>query len=354
VTYNGNHVMDTLKYALNNLPKSPLLGPVLVVDHPNNAPATGFPDLRGKTIDRLAADVQCAGTGLTGIAVNTACPVAVPIADNEISLRVPRTNERRPDPRYSTNLKVSNDAESWYKGVQFEWTKRFSKGLQFLASYTRSQSTDTTSEATFVGAGDSNQQGPNAQYAKGLSRFHTPHRFSVNGSYRLPFWRDESGLLGATLGGWQVSGTLKLTSGTPFTVTQPGLDLDFDGFSEGRPVLLDRSVLGRTINDPGSSQQLLPASAFRTYTIGDTLGSVVPRNAFFGDGVNNLDLGVYKNFTLRRGQSFNVRVEAYNVFNTVQYGFPVTDVTSTTFGQLTALNALYIPRTLQIAFRFRY
>ena len=41
-------------------------------------------------------------------------PVPVPIADNEISTRVPRTNERRPDARYNTNTIVSNDAESWY------------------------------------------------------------------------------------------------------------------------------------------------------------------------------------------------------------------------------------------------
>jgi hypothetical protein len=132
---------------------------------------------------------------------------------------------------------VSNDAESWYDGIQFEWVKRFSKGLQFLASYTRSESTDTTSEATFVGAGDSNQQGPNSQYARGYSRFHTPHRFTFNGSYQLPFFEGETGVLAVVLGGWQVSGTLRLTSGTPFTVTQPGLDLDFDGFAEGRPVI---------------------------------------------------------------------------------------------------------------------
>ena len=52
-----------LKYALDNLPLSPLDGPVTVVDHPNNAPAAGFPDLRGKVINAIAADVRCAGTG---------------------------------------------------------------------------------------------------------------------------------------------------------------------------------------------------------------------------------------------------------------------------------------------------
>ena len=185
INYNGNHIPNNLKYALGNLPLSPLNGPVVVANHPNNAPAAGFPDLRGKTIDRVAADINCAGTGLPGLGVNAACPVVVPIADNEISLRVPRTNERRPDPRYGSNLIVSNDAKSWYDGIQIEWLKRLGDGLQITTSYTRSRSLDTTSEATFVGAGDSNQQGPNAAYAKGYSRFHTPHRFSFNSTYLL-------------------------------------------------------------------------------------------------------------------------------------------------------------------------
>ena len=120
--------------------------------------------------------------------MTAACPVAVPIADNEISQRVPRTNERRPNPLYTSNLLVSNDAESWYDGVEFTWDKRFTQGVQFQVAYTFSNSEDTNSEATAVGAGDSNQQGPNSDYARARARFHTPHRFTFNGSYRLPFF----------------------------------------------------------------------------------------------------------------------------------------------------------------------
>ncbi|HEX9368890.1 MAG TPA: carboxypeptidase regulatory-like domain-containing protein, partial [Vicinamibacterales bacterium] len=152
ITYQGNHNDKRLKYALDNLPQSPLNGPVLVVDHPNNAPAAGFPDLRGKTITRIAADAACAGTGtLPGILVTAACPNIVPIADTEISARVPRTNERRPNPLYTSNLLISNGAESWYHGLEIEWAKRLSRGLQFQAAYTFSRAVDTTSEATFVG-----------------------------------------------------------------------------------------------------------------------------------------------------------------------------------------------------------
>jgi len=144
VSYNGNHVLGTLRYMLGNLPQSPVNGPVLVVNHPNNAPATGAPDLRGKYINRIAADVQCAGTGfIPGVNVNAACPVPVPIADDEISFRVPRTNERRPDPRYSSNLIISNGAESWYDGLQVELVKKYSHGLSFTANYTYSLSERT-------------------------------------------------------------------------------------------------------------------------------------------------------------------------------------------------------------------
>ena len=355
ISYNGNHGIGTLRYTSDNLPRSPIEGPITVANHPNNAPAAGFPDLRGKVIDRIAADAQCAGTGFFGLAVTATCPNAVPIADNEISLRVPRTNERRPDPRYTTNMLISNGAESWYEGVQFEWTKRVSHDLTFTTSYTRSKSEDTTSEATFVGAGDSNMLGPNKEYARGYSRFHTPHRFTFNGSYLLPFWTHRPDLLGTLAGGWQVSSTIRLASGTPFTVTQTGVDLNFDGFAEGRPIILDRSILGRSVDDPARSTEQLPSSAFRLVTISDGFENIVPRNTFFGQGTANVDLGLFKNFRLNSSRAVSVRVELYNLFNRVQYGFPAVSLsTPSTFGQITSVHELYIPRTAQIGFRFKF
>ena len=354
ISYNGNHVAGTLKYNLGNLPQSPLNGRVLVVDHPNNAPAGTLPDLRGKYITAIAADVQCAGTGFYGIGLTAACPTAVPIAENEISLRVPRTNERRPDPRYSTNLIIANGAESWYDGLQIEWAKRYSRGFSFTANYTYSLAEDTTSEATFVGAGDTNQLGPDKRYAKGYSRFHTPHRFTAYGTYVVPFLKGRNDLVGSLLGGWQVSGTLKLASGTPFTVTQPGLDLNFDGFGEGRPVILDRSVLGVSVDNPDTSTQILPASAFRQTTIFDTIDQIVGRNTFFGDGLVNVDMGFYKSFRLQRTKTLNLRVQVFNLLNYIQYGFPTTDITSTTFGRILGVNGSYLPRTVQINVRFQF
>lgn len=353
IAYQGNHNDKRLKYALDNLPQSPLAGPITVADHPFNAPAAGFPDLRGKVINAIAADVRCAGTGFfPGVTVNATCPVPVPLADNEISQRVPRTNERRPNPLYSTNLLISNDAESWYQGVEFSWNKRFSDGIQFLAAYTYSRSEDTTSEATFVGAGDSNQQGPNKKYARSRARFDTPHRFTLSGSYRLPFFAQRGGIVEQALGGWMLSGVVKVISGTPFTVTTPSLDLDFDGFAESRPVIVDPSVIGMRVNNP---QVQLPATAFRPVAFGDTINDLVPRNAFYIDGVRNVDMALAKTFRMPwGGDDVGVRIEGFNVFNQVQFGFPNTDITAPTFGRVNSPATSYQPRVVQLVLRYRY
>jgi hypothetical protein len=355
ITYAGTRGLGFLKYAQENLAQSPLDGPVLVVDHPLNAPAAGFPDLRGKVIDRIAADVRCAGTGLPNIPTNTECPNAVPIADNEISFRVPRTNERRADPRYTTNLVVTNGAEIWYHGLQMEWNKRVSHGLEYQVAYTWSKALDTLSEATAGAPGDTNQTGLDNNFSRGLAQFDARHRLTINGSYRLPFFADRRDVAGLLLGGWQLSGVLKLVSGSPFTVTDAnGRDLDFNGFIEGlRPVLLDPSILYSSVDKQSTSTQALPLSAFRSAQYGDT--DLVGRNTFYGDGTETVDLGLYKTVSLPNNQRVMVRLEMFNAFNHVQFAFPARAISAPeTFGRITGTSNTYGPRVVQIAARYLF
>jgi hypothetical protein len=356
VSYSGNRGIGLLRYVQTNLPVSPLSGGITVVDHPNNAPAAGFPDLRGVTINKIADDVRCAGTGfLPGIAVTTDCPNRVPIANNEVSLRVPRTNERRPDPRYTTNLLVGNGVWSYYHGLQAEWIKKLSNGLSVQIAYTWSKSLDTTSEATFVGAGDSNFNGPNTKTARALSRFHTPHRLTLYSSYRLPFFLQRKDIVGQALGGWQLSAVMKMSAGTPFTVATTGVDLNFDGFAESRPALVDRTILGNHVNNPRTSEKMLPREAFRAQTFSDFGCCILGRNTFYADGVQNFDLGIYKTFPMPfEKHSLTFRAEMYNALNHVQYGFPSLDLTSTTFGRITGTATQYSPRFVQFALRYRF
>ena len=349
LTYSAALGDGLLRYVPTNLAQ---LG-IVVVDHPNNAPAPGFPDLRGVLIDRVAEDWRCAGTGtLPGINPTPACPNTVPIANNEVSLRVPRTNERRPDPRYGTNNLISNDASSWYHGLQVQWEKAFSHGLWLDASYTWSKAIDDTSEATFVGTGDTNSLGPDKEFGRGLSRFHTPHRFTFNGTWRLPIFRDRKDVLGSLLGGWQLSALVKIAHGTPFTVIDTGGgDLDFDGFSENRPVILDPEILGTDVDDLGTAEQLLPRAAFRrANATPEDYQELVGRNTFFKDGVRNVDLGLVKSFWMPRDGRLMLRLNVFNALNYREWAFPSNDFTATTFGRITS--QFNTPRTLQIEARY--
>jgi hypothetical protein len=277
----------------------------------------------------------------------------------EYSLRVPRTTERRLDPLYFGFSEVSNSARTWYDGLQIEVNKRLSNGINFQASYTWSKAFDTTSEATsFSGGGDSNQTGNDLKLARGLSRTHTPHRFTFFGTFKNPFFDKDKGFLGQVLGGWQISPVFRWAHGTPFTVTLPGVDLNLDNFGESRPVILDPSILGRTIGNPNTSQQLLPASAFRATTLADLGCCVLGRNTFFTDGVKSVDLALSKKFTMPiEGHSLSLRADFFNAFNWVQFGFPNTSLAPTaisSFGQINGTAGSYSPRNIQISLRYMF
>lgn len=343
ISYIGTRSRDLLQFIPYNLP----------IDNPSgvlvpNSPLNG--SLAGKTLTR-AADFMCAGT--TTSSRNAQCPNVVPIGATEYSVRVPRVNERRPDPRYTTNFQVTNRGKSWYNGGQIEWESAPMHGFLGRFTYTYSKTIDNGSEATFVGAGDINifpigSQGAD-EYARGLSRFDTRHRFTFNGTYLIPFFANDKGILGTVLGGWQLAAVVKYSSGTPFTVVDSGaFDIDVDGVSNARPVVVDRSMLYKHITRSG---QLTPGM-FRRAVYGDKLSDLAPRNAFYADGVKNVDALLSKRFPLPLGNAFVIRLEAYNVFNHVQYGFPTNDIASASFGNVTSqFNA---PRTYQAAIRWIY
>ena len=184
----------------------------------------------------------------------------------------------------------------------------------------------------------------------GLSSFDRTHSFVSSFVYELPFLKDAKGVGGAILGGWQVSAIVKIAHGTPFTVIDSGGgDINWDGFSENRPVILDPSILGRTIGDLATSQQQLPRSAFRRATP-DDYNRLVGRNTFYADGVRNVDLGFIKSFGMPAHDRLMLRLNVFNLFNRRQWSFPNSDFASANFGVITTqFNG---PRTLQLEARY--
>lgn len=335
LSYVGLRGVNLMQYTFDNLPISPVYDP--------SSPY------------KVAADWLCAGTGfVAGINPTATCPTKVPISDNEISIRVPRYNERRPNPNGSTNLLVSNGSKAWYNAAQLEWETGTYHGFMGKMTYTFSKAMDEGSEATFVGTGDINIFPPNERYKKGLSRMDTRHRFTMLASYALPWLQNRHDWIESVFGGWQVSTLFRFASGSPFTIVDSGtFDVDFDGVGNARPVVVDPAYSGGWhINYPGNSQAKVPKSGFRHPKYGDTLNDLIGRNTYYTDGVKRVDLGVYKTIRLPLGTALMVRLDAFNVFNQVTYWYPNNDFNSVAFMKLTSTN--YTPRVLQAGFRFIY
>jgi len=280
-------------------------------------------------------------------------------------------NERRPDPRFGGKFFIRNGAWSYYNALQVTLNKRPTHGLAFQAAYTFGKATDTGSETTSIGIDTNIPVTNDARSMKGLSIFDSTHRFAMTFSYELPFFKNQrvsalddsapfmAALLGKALGGWQISGTSTISTGTPFTVLA-GIDVNADGVGGDRPNILDPSWLGTVVNDGhyvtgGTSRTYsmdqLPKSIFSAVFNpgGDNLGSL-GRNTFRTDGVQNLDLALSKNFNIVEGHKLLFRWELYNVANHVQFGIPDRTLNSASFMKITGQTNS--PRSMQFAFRY--
>jgi hypothetical protein len=374
VGYNGNRGIGSPFFDSANDAVYPLVSPSLLVDigggtfRPvvfdractnfsdpicvvNNTDGTVNTTASGSLRNFSALNSTAATLAQKGIVVVDGVP------HGYISITQPRTNERRPDATFSRNVNLQNFGWSYYHALVVKGSKRLSNGLSFTVSYVFSKSIDTGSEATFTVV-DTNapagKKGGAAASLRGLSAFHTPHRFVASYSYLLPFMRQQEGVLGRILGGWNITGTTTFQSGNPFSVTA-GYDINGDGLAGDRPRLADLSLLGTSVDNgrrgPDGIQistKQLPGTAFipqqagtitatdRVYLPGSGNEGTLGRNTFFLQGLNYTDMTAFKEFKIHEGVKLILRMEFYNIFNRVTFGAPTrTILGSTALGTIT-------------------
>jgi hypothetical protein len=265
-------------------------------------------------------------------------------------------NGVRPYPRLSASSPISPGAAlgnitevqsagwSHYKGLWVTVNRRMSKGLQLSSSYTLSKSTDTNSyDNVGANANGSLQDSYNLADSEGPSDFDTRHRFSLNGTYELPFHGNRFA------DGWQVYGVLQLQSGNPLNVITTLNTLT--GVTSLRPDLVgDPAIIGSTtqwfansVCDPriaapaagscnSSSVFALPVSASGVLHLGN-----MPRNLIVGPAFTDVDLSLIKNVALVGPARLQLRVEVFNLFNAANFGQPgrTAAVGSSSFGVIT-------------------
>ena len=247
---------------------------------------------------------------------------------------------------------MQSSSDSSYNSLQASIKKRFSYGLQFLASYTWSHSFDDysgdptgTSDVTVVPG----NQAPGMLNNYASSDFDRRHRFVFSGIYDLPkFYKGSTGFAKQAVNGWELSSVIQLQSGTPFSVLTndtafiqaranyvPGCDP-----AEGGSV---RSRLDMYFNTACFSS----ATADAAGGFGNT-----GRNILHGPNQKNVDISVVKFFPVTERTKVEFRSEFFNAFNNVSFQNPDNVIASPSFGQI--LEPSTGPRVIQFALKVNF
>ncbi len=257
-----------------------------------------------------------------------------------------------PFPQFGGGMRVidSNDF-STYHALEIQVERRFSEGLHYQVAYTWAKSLDTRSyDPAFTVVSTGNVQSASStpfdiynrrlNYAR--SDFDRTHVLQSNWSWELPVgrrrkWGDRlPAVADAIVGGWQVTGFLRLTTGRPFTIYSGAYTFGSLQQSPANCSNCERGM-GRLFDDAASGLKwYLNESERAKFSIpapgefGNT-----GRNFLTGPGFFNMDLALLKRFGLgREGWQLELRGDFTNVTNSPSFGFPTATITSTIFGRV--------------------
>ncbi|HXG66947.1 MAG TPA: TonB-dependent receptor, partial [Blastocatellia bacterium] len=302
----------------------------------------------------------------------------------------------RPFPQYGdilTDCCLENAGNSTYNAGFVKIERRFSQGLNLLASYTFSKTlTDADSAlpifATFSGGGE--VQNPyNLKSEKAVSNQDIPHALIISYIYELPFGKGRAvktgnGFVDQVIGGWQVGAVHRYQSGQPLSFCCssgiPTYGRIRPGLVPGQPILSE-AVRNGTF-DPGSPDPArrtyfnraafydvnaicnqdargrfirnspfgcrLPTEPFRFGDMPRTLGNVRSQKFF------NEDINILKKTPINEEVTLEFRTEIFNIFNRVIFRSPNTfDATNpdpnSNFGRV--FGQSNTPRVIQFALK---
>jgi hypothetical protein len=271
----------------------------------------------------------------------------------------------------------SSIGTSSYHALQASLRKQFSHGVQFDFNYTYSKSIDITSAASRVGfsvygyqniglVGTRLANAFSPKLARAVSDFDLTHQMNLNWRAELPFGKgrtlagNASGVLNGFIGGWEISGVARWTSGFPFSV-DGGQRWPTDWFLTAVAQMVARPKTGVFKRNGSVSAFADPAAAQADFTL-PLPGGVGSRNILRGDGFASLDMSLAKTWKMPwENHSLQFRWEVFNVPNLTRFNAQgigssslLTSLTQSpdSFGAYTSL--LTQPRVMQFDLRYEF
>ena len=248
-----------------------------------------------------------------------------------------------------------------YNALDLKATRRFSKGLSVIGSYTWGKSLDDTSGIRNQGNDNLYPQDSECISCEyGRSAFDVKNRIVGSALYELPIGPGKlvpvRGALNALIGGWQIGGIFTHQTGlvgTPILgVDNSSIASPFGAFDRPNPTGQSPYLSGsaRTLND------WVNKAAYQTPATGMPAGffGTLQRGSFIGPGFTNLDASLHKAFNMPYNEKhqLSIRFEAFNSLNHPNWNLPTMNLGFSTFGRITGVTGNM--RQLQLAAKYQF
>lgn len=251
-----------------------------------------------------------------------------------------------------------------YNALQVTLRKAFSSGIEFDFNYTFSKSMDIGSTRETDGRIISQIVNPwNPSQMRGASDYDVTHLVSAQWVAEFPFGRGKryganiNPFLNALLGGWQVSGIARVSSGLPAYIDNGGFWAT-NWNVEGEATRVGAPVQGTTKNSATGGPNLFPDpnAAFGAFEL-TWPGQSGTRNPARGAGFFSVDTGLSKRFIMPYSEKHSVqfRAEGFNITNTPNFNVNQASLNLGTQGSFGKYNGtLNTPRVFQFALRYEF
>lgn len=278
-----------------------------------------------------------------------------------------------PFPQYCNNISGLNEnkGSSIYHAFQLKAEHRFHSGLWALLTYTNSKlitnsdNTENIFNPTYFSPFD-------VERNRSLAIEDVPQAINIASSYELPFGRGKrwlnDGVMNVIFGNWAVNGIFRAQSGIPYQINSSFCNVPTQLVNYCSPALLPGAspfLQSQTHFDPNQPvlnvNSFEPASSFNFYT-----GQGPRVQDFRQPGYSDFDLGLEKSIQITERVRFQIRGDAFNIFNQHHFNnvgtFLLsggtggaafnTDVASPDFGKWNG--GVTTPRNIQVAARISF
>jgi hypothetical protein len=251
-------------------------------------------------------------------------------------------NLDRPYLGYGNIVLGENAGNTHYESLQVNFRLQNQHGLTFQAAYTWAHNLGIAPG----GGGDFNTlSDPYGRYydygPTGLDRRQV---LVLNYIYDLPILRNNKGLAGAILGGWEFSGITLVESGLPLNPT-----LSYDNLGLGGNTT-DRPNINGALTYPQTQTEWFNTAAFSApaqLAFGDA-----QEGAIRGPGRINFNLNMYKDFRLwNEASKLRFGADFYNALNHTEFHDVNTSFGASAFGQVVDT---YDPRTIELSLKLSF